>query len=68
MPASVIPTRRPILRRALDELRATYLRVLIGAAERDAMRHDWHAHCEPRLADMARQRAAELRTRLASLA
>lgn len=62
-----IPTRRPLLRRLADAVRSHYLRQLIRAAEMDALRHDWHATIEPRLASVARQRAAELRVRLATL-
>lgn len=65
---STIPTRRPLLRRLADTLRGAYLRQLIRAAEMDALRHEWHATIEPRLATVARQRAAELRVQLARLA
>lgn len=63
----IIRTHRPLLRRLTDALCAAYLRQLISAAETDAERHDWHAANEPALATLARERAAELRVRLARL-
>jgi hypothetical protein len=41
--------------------------MLINAAEQDVQRHDWHAQQEPKLAQAARDRAAELRVELATL-
>lgn len=57
---------RPIaaIRRAM---RRAYLRTLIASADADAQRHDWHAQREPQLAELARNRAQELRVELATL-
>lgn len=66
--ATVTPTRRPIVRRIVDAVRAAYLRRLIAWADQDAQLHDWHATTEPLLAEVARHRAAELRVQLARIA
>lgn len=66
--ATINPTRRPIVRRIADALRAAYLRRLIAWADADAQMHDWHATTEPLLAEIARHRAAELRVQLARIA
>lgn len=65
--ATVIPTRRSIPRRIAEAVRAAYLRRLIQWHDQDAVLHEWHAEVEPQLAQIARDRAAELRVELARL-
>lgn len=62
--ATVTPTRRTVGQRICNAFRAAYLRRLISWHEQDAELHDWHATVEPVLAEIARKRAAELRTQL----
>ena len=66
--ATVTPTRRPLGRRIVEAPQAAYLRRLIAWADQDAALHDWHAITEPKLAELARNRAAELRVQLARIA
>lgn len=54
-------------RRVRLALRRAYLRSRIKSAEIDALRHEWHAANEPRLAAAARSFAEELRVELATL-
>lgn len=60
-------TRRPWAIRLRNALRRAYLRILIASAEQDVLRHDAQAALEPALAQIARERAAELRVELAQL-
>jgi len=65
MTAATIPTRPTLLQRATRHVRAAYLRALIASADRDAAMHEWHATTEPLLAEIARNRAGQLRAKLA---
>jgi len=65
MTAATIPTRPTLLQRATRHVRAAYLRRLIAWADQDAALHDWHAITEPKLAELARNRAGQLRAKLA---
>ncbi len=67
MNTTVITPSRSIPRRLVDALRAAYLRRLIQWHDQDAVLHEWHADVEPQLAQIARDRAAELRVELARL-
>lgn len=54
-------------RRMVATVRGAYLRHLLAAAEQDEAAHLWHAEREPQLAQLAAQRAAELRIQLIDL-
>lgn len=64
---AVVQTRPGLLSRIRRGLRRYYLRVLIAAHEQDVLRHEAQAILEPALAQIARDRAAELRVELAQL-
>jgi len=68
LPRLVLAVLVPLLRlgmRAALTLRRAYLEYRLAAAELDIEIHTFHAEREPRLAQGARDRAAELRVELA---
>lgn len=62
---TVIPTRRGPIDWTLRRLHAAYLRMQVRQAEFDACHWDADALVAPAKAQLARQRAAELRVQLA---